>query len=216
MSKIELNIQKWPIDRLIPYEKNVKKHDKAQVQKIAESIKRFGWTSVISVDKDGVIIGGHGRRLAAISLGLTEVPVWVRDNLTPAEVKAARLADNRVAESAIDTLMLQEELASLELSMQGIFDDKELAFMEADLTEINEDALAFDIMSSVSEQEHATAADIEATDEKEIAIDKVFGFKKIAARHQRVLTRFMAQIESDSGLPPAEAFIQFISGILAA
>ncbi|MFH3639762.1 ParB/Srx family N-terminal domain-containing protein, partial [Acinetobacter baumannii] len=81
------------VDDVKPYELNAKIHSEEQVAKIAESIARFGWDQPIVVDKNGVIIKGHGRRLAAIKLGLIEVPVLVRDDLNEEQVKAARLAD---------------------------------------------------------------------------------------------------------------------------
>ncbi|HHP0317040.1 phage tail protein (plasmid) [Acinetobacter baumannii] len=83
----------WIVDDVKPYELNAKIHSEEQVAKIAESIARFGWDQPIVVDKNGVIIKGHGRRLAAIKLGLIEVPVLVRDDLNEEQVKAARLAD---------------------------------------------------------------------------------------------------------------------------
>lgn len=89
----ELKIQMWIVDDVKPYELNAKIHSEEQVAKIAESIARFGWDRPIVVDKNGVIIKGHGRRLAAIKLGLIEVPVLVRDDLNEEQVKAARLAD---------------------------------------------------------------------------------------------------------------------------
>ncbi|MCZ3203251.1 phage tail protein [Acinetobacter baumannii] len=89
----ELKIQMWIVDDVKPYELNAKIHSEEQVAKIAESIARFGWDQPIVVDKNGVIIKGHGRRLAAIKLGLIEVPVLVRDDLNEEQVKAARLAD---------------------------------------------------------------------------------------------------------------------------
>ena len=122
-----MKVQVWPIEKLKPYENNVKIHDEKQVGKIAESIKRFGWDQPIVVDKDGIIIKGHGRTLAAKSLGLKEVPVLVRDDLTPDQVNAARIADNRVAMGDIDTEGLQRELQLIDLDLSGIFDAKELA-----------------------------------------------------------------------------------------
>ena len=77
MKKIEL----IDLEKLVPYELNSKIHDDAQVKKIAESIKQFGWDQPIVVDKDMVIIKGHGRSLAAKLLGVKQVPVLVRDDV---------------------------------------------------------------------------------------------------------------------------------------
>lgn len=87
----------------------------------------------IVVDGNGVIIKGHGRRLAALQIGLKKVPVIVRDDLSEEAVRAARLADNRVAISGLDNEILRKELSSLEFSLDNIFDKKELTFVTADL-----------------------------------------------------------------------------------
>ncbi|PLC44546.1 chromosome partitioning protein ParB [Ralstonia pickettii] len=207
MTETKPNIQSWDIARLTPYDKNVKKHDAAQVSKIAESIRRFKWTQPIVVDRNGVIINGHGRRLAAIELGLTQVPVWVRDDLTDEEVRAARLADNRVALSDIDADMLQEELAALNLDLTGIFDDKELNFLTADLGEMNESAFVDDLEAEIAEQVAETKREIEATDVRDVKIAKALGFSSIRGKDERVVARFMAAAEAETGLMGADAFI---------
>ncbi|MDR9847035.1 ParB/Srx family N-terminal domain-containing protein [Herbaspirillum huttiense] len=194
---------------IFPYEDNAKIHDEGQVAKIAESIRQFGWDQPIVVDKDGVIIKGHGRRLAALHLGLTEVPVWVRDDLTDEQVRAARLADNRVAISNIDADLLQKELAALDLDMAGIFDKKELQFLEADLGELNEAAFVDDLDAEIEAQNVATAETIAATAEKQVPIAKALGFKSIKGSDERLVAILMAHLEAETGLTGAEAFIQF-------
>lgn len=111
----ELKIEWWPIEAVKPYENNVKIHEEEQVEKIAQSIKQFGFDQPIVVDKDGVIIKGHGRTEASRFLGLKKVPVLVRRDLTEEQIKAARIADNRVAISDFDTVGLQNEIASIKL-----------------------------------------------------------------------------------------------------
>jgi ParB-like chromosome segregation protein Spo0J len=91
----ELIVCVWPIDRPIPYARNSRKIPQRAIDKVAASIKEFGFRVPIIVDKDDVIICGHTRLLAAKKLGLREVPVHVAENLTPAQVKAYRLMDNR-------------------------------------------------------------------------------------------------------------------------
>lgn len=101
------------ISKIKPYERNPRKNDSA-VDSVAESIKQFGFKNPIIVDKDNVIISGHTRRLASIALGLRKVPVIVGDDLTEDEVKAFRLADNRVAELAVwDEDLLKQEMAKV-------------------------------------------------------------------------------------------------------
>lgn len=101
----------WAIERVKPYEKNARKHPTKQVEHLAKLIREHGFDQPIVVDKHGVIIKGHGRLLAAQHLKLQAVPVIVRDDLTPAQVSAARIADNKVAEmSAWDMPLLIEDV----------------------------------------------------------------------------------------------------------
>ncbi|MDD3544424.1 MAG: DNA methyltransferase, partial [Kiritimatiellae bacterium] len=82
-----------------PYERNPRNNDKA-IDAVAKSIQEFGWNSPIVVDRDNVIVCGHSRWRAAQKLGLTTVPVYVADKLTPEQVQAYRIADNKTAELA--------------------------------------------------------------------------------------------------------------------
>ena len=101
---------------LVPYAKNAKQHPPEQVERIANSIKRFGWQQPIVVDRDNVVIIGHGRLFAAKELMLDSVPVVYADNLTEDEVNALRLADNKTNESPWDFGKLEEELAALDIA----------------------------------------------------------------------------------------------------
>ena len=103
---------------LIPYAKNAKQHPQKQIDHIANSIKRFGWQQPIVVDKDNVVIIGHGRLLAAKQLLLESVPVVQADDLSPEDVKALRLADNKLNESEWLGGLLDQELA--ELAIEGL------------------------------------------------------------------------------------------------
>jgi len=94
-----VEIRYLPLEQTREYHDNAKTHLAGQVKKIAAVIVEFGWDQPIVVDQDLVIIKGHGRYQAAKELGLAIVPVVIADYLTPAQVKAARLADNKVAES---------------------------------------------------------------------------------------------------------------------
>lgn len=108
-----LTAEPWPIDRPKPYAKNPRRND-AAVEKVAASIREFGWAQPIVVDGDGVIIIGHTRLKAAKKLGLKTVPVLVRADLSPEQVAALRLADNKTAELAEwDEPLLAAELDAL-------------------------------------------------------------------------------------------------------
>ena len=114
-----------PIDNVIPYPNNPRLNDDA-VEAVANSIQAFGWQQPITVDKDMVVITGHTRLKAAYLLDQTEVPVQVADNLTPDEVAAYRLADNKVGEIAIwDYDILGEELKNIQMDMGEWFDDND-------------------------------------------------------------------------------------------
>ncbi|WP_222104605.1 ParB/Srx family N-terminal domain-containing protein [Cupriavidus campinensis] len=202
-------IELWPIGSIKPYDLNAKIHDEAQVTRIAKSITDFGWDQPIVVDRHGVIIKGHGRRLAAIKLGMPKVPVWVRDDLTDEQVRASRLADNRVAVGNIDTTLLQKELADLNFDLTGIFDARELDFVVADLATVNHDAFVDDIDVEVAKQAQETAVKVDATDNQDVKIDKAFGFKTVKVRDERTIARFMATIEAQFNLPAADAFVAF-------
>lgn len=97
-----MDVELWPVAKPKPYKRNAKNHPKEQVELLAKVIRKHGFDQPIVVDKKGVVIKGHGRLLAARHLGLTTVPVIVRDDLTPAQVAEARIADNRVAEFGWD------------------------------------------------------------------------------------------------------------------
>src|SRR6204780_5075510 len=85
----------WPIERVTPYPNNARVIPASAVEKVASSIRAFGWRQPIVVDADGVIIVGHVRLLAAQSMAMTEVPVHVAHDLPPGQIKAYRLMDNR-------------------------------------------------------------------------------------------------------------------------
>ena len=206
----------WTIDTIVPYEQNAKIHNEKQVDKIAKSIEEFGWVgNPIVVNEKGVILAGHGRRLAAIKLGLKDVPIKVIDNLSEAAQRAYRLADNRVALSDIDSAILQKELADLDFDLEGIFDKKELEFMEADLGDFNADAFVDDIEVEVAKQADESTQKVAEVDAREVKIDKALGFKSIPGADERHVARFMAQIEAEMGATGSEAFVRFIKGVMA-
>jgi site-specific DNA-methyltransferase (adenine-specific) len=107
-------VEKWNIEKLIPYARNSRTHSDEQVGQIAASIKEWGWTTPVLVDEDGGIIAGHGRTMAAKRLGLKEVPVMVARGWSDAKKRAYVLADNKLALNAgWDDAMLAIELKEL-------------------------------------------------------------------------------------------------------
>lgn len=124
-----MNIIMKSLGDITPYEKNAKKHDETQINNVAESIRQYGFVQPIVIDKDGVIVIGHCRALAAKKLGMKEVPCVCVDDLTPEQVNALRLVDNKSNESEWDFDLLAEELPGLDLSAFdfdfGIEDEEE-------------------------------------------------------------------------------------------
>lgn len=111
-----MNIKNISVKDLIPYEKNTKKHDDAQINNVAESIKQYGFVQPIVIDKNNVVVIGHCRLLAAKKLKMQEVPCVCVDDLTDEQVKALRIVDNKSNESPWDFDFLADELADLDLS----------------------------------------------------------------------------------------------------
>lgn len=128
--KSKLSVQWLAPDSLKPYSRNSKLHPPAQVDNIARQIEKFGFDVPIVVDQNMVLIKGHGRLAASQKLGLKKVPVIVRDDLSEDEVKAARIGDNKVAESAWISDMLRvefKELLDADFDMGGTgFDTSEV------------------------------------------------------------------------------------------
>lgn len=124
----EMKVVYMAVSELVPYENNPRNNEKA-VEAVANSIREFGFKNPIIVDRQKVIVSGHTRRLAALKLGLDQVPVVYADDLTEDQIKAFRLADNRVAEMAAwDEDLLKEEMAKavdFEFGDYG-FDQKDL------------------------------------------------------------------------------------------
>lgn len=110
-----MNVEQWDIGRLKPFHNNSRVHDEKNLKAINASIDRFDWLQPIVVDKDGVIIMGHGRLEAAKQLNMEKVPVLVADWLTENEVAAAREADNMTQDlSFFDIDLLNENLEQID------------------------------------------------------------------------------------------------------
>jgi site-specific DNA-methyltransferase (adenine-specific) len=108
-------VERWPIEKLVPYARNARTHADEQVSQIAASIKEWGWTTPVLVDETGGIIAGHGRTLAAQRLKMTDVPVMVAKGWSDAKKRAYVIADNKLALNAgWDNEMLALELGELQ------------------------------------------------------------------------------------------------------
>jgi DNA modification methylase len=132
MITMELQVERRPIERLVPRATNPRTHSPEQVAQIAAAIQQFGWTNPILLGADDDIIAGHGRLLAARKLGMSEVPVIVLAHLSEGQRRALVIVDNQLALNAgWDEEMLRVQLAALQeaefdLNLIG-FEDEELA-----------------------------------------------------------------------------------------
>ena len=111
---MEYNVVFIPVNELKPYKNNAKKHPQEQIDRIAQSIRQFGFRQNLVVDEDNCVIIGHGRLLAAKQLGISQVPCVRVEDLSEEEIKALRLADNMVAESEWDKALLMNELGEIQ------------------------------------------------------------------------------------------------------
>lgn len=139
-----MEVRNISVKDLIPYERNTKKHDKTQINNVAESIKQYGFVQPIVIDKDNVVVIGHCRLLAAKQLKMKEVPCVCVEDLTEEQVKALRIVDNKSNESEWDFDLLTDELAELDLSDFsfdfGIEDEEEeTEIVEDEAPEVDEE-----------------------------------------------------------------------------
>jgi ParB-like chromosome segregation protein Spo0J len=163
-------IEHWPLDRLVPYERNARTHSAEQVAEIVASIKDFGFTNPILVDGNDGIIAGHGRLKAARELAMATVPVVVLDHLTPIQRRAYVLADNKLALNAgWDDSLLAEEITALHLED---FDLSVLGWSDTELASILDpdgidDGLPPGADDPGKDYEQKYAVAVECTDEAE-------------------------------------------------
>tara|TARA_Y100000034_G_scaffold93142_1_gene112688 strand:- start:679 stop:1269 length:591 start_codon:yes stop_codon:yes gene_type:complete len=133
------------IKKIKPYEKNAKKHPASQIKQIADSIKRFGFKQPLVLDKDNVIVVGHGRWEAAKIVGLKEVPCISAEDLTPEEIKAYRLADNKLNESPWEMGLAVGDLKEL--------DEDLFSLTGFDMSEVDSEIAADEINQIASDRD---------------------------------------------------------------
>jgi hypothetical protein len=146
-----MKITSAPIDSIKPYARNARHIPPSAVEKVAASIAEFGWKQPIVIDGKGEIIIGHVRHAAAKSLGYTEVPVLVASDLSPAKVKALRIADNRLHQETgwvMDTLKLELDELRIEgfnVALTGFPDNFDIGLNDRTREWIEAAAPAFDL-----------------------------------------------------------------------
>lgn len=217
--KTDLPVQDIDPRKLVPYEKNAKKHSKKQVADLAATFRVHGFDQPVVVDKDLVIIKGHGRTLGAIEAEMPTVPVIVRTDLTEEQVKAARIADNQLSSTDYDTVLLQEEVAELDLSGYDMdsmgFTERELNMLTDDLTGLDDAAIMEDLEMEIDEATQHHDQVVEEAKTKPVRIADALGFKAIPGDSEREVAQFMAEVEDSTGETGADAFLTFIRRIAA-
>lgn len=205
----EGKVESWPIDQVHEYPGNAKIHDEKQIKNIALSIQKFGFDVPIVVDGAGVIIKGHGRRLAAIFLEYTHVPVIVRTDMTAKEANASRIADNRVAVGDVDTDILNIEIMDILggdtddlMSAMGL-SEKELEFMSEDLGSMDLTALA----DGEAPTESVSDAKLDSAEAKgkSVPIKEVLGFGFFEAEDAKIVARWLSTMRGVYEVDTAKA-----------
>lgn len=140
-----MTIIEMELKDVIPYARNAKKHDKKQIDNVAESIKQFGFAQPVVVDKDNNIIIGHCRCLAAKKLKIKTIPVVKMEDLSPEEANKLRLLDNKLNESEWDFDLLSEDIPALDFTGFEIdwnipTEPEEVEIQEDEVPEIDETA----------------------------------------------------------------------------
>jgi len=163
MSKTTTEMQLVPIAKLVPYQNNARTHSAEQIKKLRSSLREFGFVNPVLIDRSCGVIAGHGRIMAAMEEGITEVPCVYVDHLTEAQKKAYILADNRMAlDAGWDEELLRIELEELEgigfdLGLTG-FDEKELTDLFGKDTEVKDDD--FDVDAELQKPTFSKSGDI--------------------------------------------------------
>jgi ParB-like chromosome segregation protein Spo0J len=145
------------VSELTPYEKNAKTHDKRQIDNVAQSIKEMGWLQPLVVDRDGVVVVGHCRLLAAKKLKQKEVPCLIADDLTDEQIKKYRVLDNKLNESPWDLGLLAEDIEGLDFS--GYEVEFDIPTIEEPKEKVREDAPFSETISIVIDCEDDAQAE---------------------------------------------------------
>lgn len=163
-----MEIKELKLSEIHPYEKNPRINESA-VYAVSESIKKFGFRQPIVVDGNGTIVAGHTRYKAAQQLGLETVPCVMADDLTPEQIKAYRIADNKTGELADwNTDLLGDEL-------------KELDALDINMTQFGFDELEIQLLTEDVEPER---------DEEEPDLDQYDGIGSKILKRQRVIITY--------------------------
>jgi ParB-like chromosome segregation protein Spo0J len=224
MSEIEVSkypIQLMSVDELKPYPLNSKVHTEENITGLVSSISRHGMSNPITVDKNKVIIGGHGRLEACKRLGKKVVEVRMFHDLSAQKVKELRIAENKTASTEYDSAILKLELAEIDFDEIDItslgFDKMEFEKLTADYNIRDEDAFTENLNDDVDRQTEEGERDIQIADLKLVPVATGLGFKFVSVDATRKIARFVADLQEQYELEdPALAFVKFVEEMAAA
>ena len=213
-------VEFWDIGDITPYPRNAKKHTDEHLARLARSIVRLGVTP-LQVEGNqpdctpGMIIAGHGRRLALMKLDRVKVPVIVRNDLSKLECDALRIADNAAVSTDMDYELLGEETVRLSdegFDLQDIgMTDAEIKALSTDIGEIDDAAFTDDITTAVEKQKVSNAEKELEIDGKAAPVAEALGFKKVTTAQSRVIRGFITRIEAETSLKGAAALVSYIT-----
>lgn len=223
----DTTVQAWSLDRLKPAENNHKKHSDESTAKLAKSLADIGQIQPIIVDKDGEIIAGHGRWMAAQRLGWDKVKVIQVPVSRDIAIKA-RIADNLMSNQNIDHDKLNAEIAELTdmSSLDGMDFELETLILDDGLQKlvnmagkedfgIDEDAFSKDIIEDSQRFTKENEEIMENADKSATQLHKVFGFKSVSPAQARSLKDFMAVVlDERTEEDPAEALTAWVEEIM--
>ena len=160
------------VNQIKAYDRNARHHSPEQINMIKASIEQFGFVNPILIDDQSEIIAGHGRLMAAKALGMVQVPVIRIEDLTPDQVKAYRLVDNRIAEQATWNFdLLKTELDGLEIDVEMLGFDR--LFMHTFINESSTVDNVIDIDEDFSDKKPKYQIMIEFDDSEDSRIDEI-------------------------------------------
>ncbi len=205
------------IDQLIPYKHNSKVHTEEGIKALMASINQFGLDHAITVDKDMIIIGGHGRVEACKRLGMKYVKVQVRDDLSKQAANKLRISENRVTSTEYDTEQSKLELEEINLDDMEDIDIQALGFEKVELdklfddyNEVDEEMFTTDLDADIDRQTEQGRGDIQKADAKPVSVTAALGFKTVPIAASRSVAKFIASLQDEYSMSAEKSFLRFI------
>lgn len=216
-------LEEWiDINLLVPYSLNSKIHSETQINELAGNIARVGQTNPIILDKDMIVIAGHGRLLALKKLKKTIAKVKIRTDLSKNAANALRLSDNRSVSNETDATLLSSELLAIDMTDMDVGIDLFMGLSEFNnltmvLNNIDESAFSKSLNSDVDNQAAEAERDIESADMRVVPVINSLGFRVVSVSASRKIARFISSLQGQYTQDnPAIALEQFIDELESA